>query len=388
MKKKILVTIMSTVIAFSGIIGCSNSSSETANTETSTDGSTEETSVETDTESADEDESSSSESTEAMDENAEESEESDGESEEFAGEGNVIVDRSGNEITLPSEVNSIISMAPSVTRVLLDIGLADKIVACDTYSFGSYGDELNSDIPQFDMMTPDQEQIIALGADVIFTTGMSMSGGTDVYESVRKSGACITDIPSSASLQDIEDDIDFIGTVVGETEKTDVIVSEMDSVIKEIKEIGDTISDDEKKSVLFELYTPSADNPEIYTAGNGTYINEMIEVIGATNVASSESEAWPALSEEAAIGMNPDCIITADMYTEDVVNVILGTEGWSNVNAIVNNEVYQLNSDEINQPNHHVIDAMKEMAEAIYPDKYSFTDAEDSADEDKVDDAA
>ena len=198
-------------------------------------------------------------------------------------ETDISTDRSGNPITLPEKVESIISMAPSTTRILLDLGLSENIVACDTYSFGSYGSELSADIPQFDMMTPDQEQIIALGADIIFTTGMSASQGTDVFAAVRESGACVADIPSSASLADIEEDIRFIGACVGKGEEAEAIADDMQEKIEEFSEIGSSIPEEEKKSVLFELYTPSADNPIIYTAGNGTYINEMLELIGAVN---------------------------------------------------------------------------------------------------------
>lgn len=280
-------------------------------------------------------------------------------------------DRSGNPITVPEKAESIISMAPSTTRILIDLGLAENIVACDTYSFGSYGSELTADIPQFDMMTPDQEQIIALGADIIFTTGMSASQGTDVFAAVRESGACVADIPSSASLKDIEDDILFIGACVGKSTEAEAIVDDMQEKIDAFSEIGSSIPEEEKKTVLFELYTPSADNPVIYTAGNGTYINEMLELIGAVNVAASGTDQWPALSEEAAVAADPDVILTADMYTPDVINTILTMSGWENVTAVKNQDVYQLSSDDVNQPNHHVIDAMIEMAQAVYPDKYA-----------------
>ena len=383
MKNKFLSLVLSSALVLSVLTGCSSSNSDNNQiSEMQNEEKQEDVSVDNSEETTSEENSSDS---GLQDASQDESSESNVEKSE------TVMDRSGNEIVLPDEVNSIISMAPSITRVLLDIGLGDKIIACDTYSYGSYGEELNEDIPQFDMMTPDQEQIISLGADVIFTTGMSLSGGSDVYEAVRESGVCITDIPSSASLKDIEDDISFIGMVVGESDKTDAIVSEMEDTINEIKAIAETIPEEEKKSVLFELYTPSADNPVIYTAGNGTYINEMLEVIGANNVAASTDEQWPALSEEAAIGMNPNVILTADMYTEDVINVILGMDGWSDVSAIVNGDVYQLSSDEVNQPNQHVISAMKEMAEAIYPGKYSFTesgDVEESDNAEEVDDAA
>ena len=280
-------------------------------------------------------------------------------------------DRSGNPITVPEKAESIISMAPSTTRILIDLGLAENIVACDTYSFGSYGSELTADIPQFDMMTPDQEQIIALGADIIFTTGMSASQGTDVFAAVRESGACVADIPSSASLKDIEDDILFIGACVGKSAEAEAIVDDMQEKLDTFSESGSSIPEEEKKTVLFELYTPSADNPVIYTAGNGTYINEMLELIGAVNVAAAETDQWPALSEEAAVAADPDVILTADMYTPDVINTILTMSGWENVTAVKNQDVYQLSSDDVNQPNHHVIDAMIEMAQAVYPDKYA-----------------
>ena len=294
-------------------------------------------------------------------------------------ETDVMTDRSGNAITLPEKAESIISMAPSTTRVLLDLGLADKITACDTYSFASYGSELSQDIPQFDMMTPDQEQIIALDADIIFTTGMSASQGTDVFEAVRESGACVADIPSSASLEDIEEDIRFIGACVGKGEEADAIADDMQKKIEELSEIGSSIPEEEKKSVLFELYTPSADNPLIYTAGSGTYINEMLELIGAKNIAADETDQWPALSEEAAVAADPDVILTADMYTPDVINAILNMSGWENVKAIVNSEVYQLSSDAVNQPNHHVVDAMIEMAKAVYPDRFEEALADEAA---------
>jgi iron complex transport system substrate-binding protein len=279
-------------------------------------------------------------------------------------------DRSGNEVTIPDEINSIVSMAPSTTQILIDLGLGDKIVACDTYSYASYADSLNADIPQFDMMTPDQEQIIALGADVVFTTGMSASHGDDVFASVKDAGVCVLDIPSSASLNDIMEDISFIGAATNTQENASLIISDMETAIEEFAAISATIPEEEKKTVLFELFTPSADSPTIYTCGSNTYITEMIELIGATNVAGNEESQWPALSEEACVAMDPQVILTADMYTDDVINVLLTMSGWENVSAIKEKAVYQIDNDTVNRPNHHVISAMIEMAKDIYPGYY------------------
>ena len=342
MKKKLLSMIMAVAMISTVVTGCGKKTA----TEPATGNASIEASVETSSEAA-----------------------SEASSEEVA-DGAVTKDRSGNDIVVPEEVNSIISMAPSITRVLLDLGLADKIVAVDTNSGYSYGAELSADVAQFDMMAPDQEQIIALAADVVFTSGMSASGGDDVFAAVKEAGVCVCDIPSSASLTDIQEDIRFIGSVVGLSEDAEKIVTTMQEAMAELEAIAVTIPEEEKKTVLFELYTPSADYPTIYTCGSNTYITEMVELIGAINVAGEEAEQWPALTEEAAVAMDPQVILTADMYTPDVINVLLTMSGWENVTAIKDKAVYQLDSDQVNQPNQHVVSAMIAMAKAIYPDYY------------------
>src|SRR5699024_8378576 len=98
------------------------------------------------------------------------------------------MDRSGNPITLPDQVDAIISMAPSATQTLLDLGMKDKLIAVDTYSAVYFGLE---DLPTFDMMEPDTEQMAVLGADLIFTTGMSASGGADPFKPLRDIGVCV-----------------------------------------------------------------------------------------------------------------------------------------------------------------------------------------------------
>ena len=280
-------------------------------------------------------------------------------------------DLAGNDISLPEEVNTIVAMSPSSTRLLIDLGLSDRIVACDTYSFLYYGDSLKADIPQFDMMTPDNEAIVALDPDLILTTGMSYASGDDVYAAVRESGVCIADIPSASSLAEVADSINFIGACTGTSDIAAEIVSEMNDTIDSVKAVGDTIPEDQKKSVLYMLNTPTADSPSIYSAGKGTYIDEMITDIGAVNAASSD-EQWPSLTEEAAVAADPDVILTSDTYTENVVDTILGLEGWDNVKAVADKNVYLMNySNELNQPNQHLVSAMIEMAKDIYPDVYA-----------------
>lgn len=288
-----------------------------------------------------------------------------------------VKDRSGNTIVLPKEVNTIVSMAPSTTQVLIDMGLADKIVAVDTNSKEDFASQLNADVQSFDMMNPDNEAIVALDPDIVFTSGMSSTKGDDAFQAVRDADICVADIPSSTSLKGIEKDITFIGRCVKEKDEAEDIVDDMEDEIEDIKDVAKTIKKSDRKTVLFELSLPSDDSPTIYTAGKKTYIDEMITTIGAKNATHSQ-KGWISVSEEEAVAMDPDVIITNVDYTDDPVSTSLADDGWQDVEAIVKKQVYSIDTDTSSRPNQHVVDAMIEMAKDVYPEEYAnFGDDED-----------
>lgn len=361
MKKKTLSLIMSATILAAIATGCG----KPAATEVTPNTSVEETPATTDAaETPETTEAVTVQDTEEQDENAGTSESED-----------TIMDRNGNMITLPEKTETIVSMSPSTTQILIDFGLGDSIKAVDTYSAMSFSDELPADILQFDMMEPDTESLIALAPDIVFTTGMSKAHGEDVFASVRNAGVCVADIKSSESFDDIKKDIEFIGYCTGKADEAAKINEEFQQGLDEIKASAEKIPEEEKKTILFELSTPTSDYPTIYTAGTGTYMDEAINLIGAEN-ASGDQASWVSLSEEDAIAKNPDVIISTDTYTPDVVNTLVSLSGWENVDAVKNDQVYLLSlSDEINRPNQHVLSAMLEMARDTYPGYFdSITD--------------
>ena len=273
-------------------------------------------------------------------------------------------DRAGKPITVPEEVNAIISLAPATTQILCDLGLADRIVAVDSNS-PQYAEELSEDVLQFNMMEPDLEQIMAAEADIVFVSTMSSQGGDDVFQPVRDAGVCVAEIPTSNSIEDVKKDVQFVADCVGMSAEGKALVDGMDAVIGEVSAIGENISD--QKTVLFEI-SPA---PYLYSFGTGVYLNEMIELAGAKNVLADQ-EGWLSVTEESAVAANPDVILTSDNFSnEDPVAEILGREGWQNVTAVMEGQVAYIDNAASSLPNHHIVDALVEMAKAIYPDEYA-----------------
>lgn len=278
-------------------------------------------------------------------------------------------DCAGNDITIPDDVERIVSMAPSVTQTLIDFGYADKIIACDTYSgFSALSESLNPDIPQFDMMSPDNEAIIALNPDIVFTTGMSYANDEDVYSALKSSGVCVADIPSPDSIDGIKEDLQFIADAIGASAVAKSVIEKMDDFSDSVEKISKEIS--EKKTVLYIMSVPTPDYPDVYTCGKGTYMDEIFTMIGAENVAGDIDYQWPSLSEEDIISKNPDVIIVGDTYTENPVDAIMAIDAWKDVSAIKNSEVYAIDGDSFNQPNQYVMNSAYDIAKAVYPDLY------------------
>ena len=273
-----------------------------------------------------------------------------------------MTDREGNEFTLPKKVEKIISTAPSNTEVLVELGLADKLVAIDKYSADVEG--ISEDLPKIDFRNPDAETIIGLEPDIVIASGHNKTGSVeDPFKAISEAGIPVVYIPSSDSIDGIYKDIEFIADVVNERSKGKEIVDDMKAQVEEIKAIGDTITD--KKSVYFEI-SPA---PYLSSFGKSTFLNEMIEIIGAKNIFENE-EGWISPTAEAIIDANPDVIITNAGYMENPTEEIKSRDAWENINAIKNNEVYLVDQNASSRPSQNVIKALEQMAKAVYPEHY------------------
>ena len=274
-------------------------------------------------------------------------------------------DREGNEFNVPKEVNTIISTAPSNTEILVALGLADKLVAVDKYSADVEG--ISEELTKIDFRNPDAEVIIALNPDIVIASGHNKSGDEDPFALIKEAGIPVAYIPSSYSIDGIYGDIEFIASLTDKEKEGKDLINSMKKEVEAIKTIGDTIKD--KKNVYFEIGAGSG----LYTFGNETFLNEMIETIGANNVFGEEN-SWITVTPEAVIDANPDVILVNSPGTNEAglaaVEDILSREGWDTITAVKNGDVYQIDKNSSSRASQNIIKALKEMAKAVYPDEY------------------
>ena len=141
----------------------------------------------------------------------------------------------------------------------------------------------------------------------------------------------------------------------------------MKEEVAKIKAIGDTIAD--KKKVYFEIGAGAG----LYTFGNDTFLNELIETVGATNIFGEEN-SWITVTPEAVIDANPDVILVNTPGTNEAgltaIEDVESRDGWDTITAVQNGAVYSIDNNASSRPSQNVIKALKEIAKAIYPDEY------------------
>ena len=272
-------------------------------------------------------------------------------------------DRSGNDIVLPDKIESIACLAPSATEIILSLGLADKIIASDSTSKEILQtnniDASNTVI--FDMLNPDSEKMISIKPDIVFVNTFSVFSGKNSLDSIKASGICIAVIPSSDTIKSIEDDISFLGSVLNKSDAASNIINIMDKNIEKIRAVGESIQN--KKKVYFEI----AALPNLYTFGTNVYLDDMINIIGASNI-FSDKNSWITTTEENVLFANPDIIFTSVHYMDNPTDEILSRDSWQNVNAVKNKDVYYIASGSL--PTHNIINALIMMAKYAYPNEY------------------
>ncbi|MCL2592936.1 MAG: ABC transporter substrate-binding protein [Defluviitaleaceae bacterium] len=273
----------------------------------------------------------------------------------------MFIDREGNEVEVPTNIETIISLAPSVTETLVNLGLGDRIIAIDMNSEDVAG--VPSGIPTFNMMAPDIESLVALNPDLIFSSSINRVGGEDPFSQVFDAGIAITAIPTSASIESIKEDIRFIGLVTNTETRAEEIVANFEREIEEILQIVDGAG--QGITVYFEI----SPHPWLFSFGSGVFLNELIEMLGATNILNDQEE-WIPVSEEIIIERNPDIIFTNVSYIDNAVEEILSRDAWGILSAVENGNVHLVSVNTSSRSNENVVVALREMAMAMFPERF------------------
>ena len=270
--------------------------------------------------------------------------------------------KSGDKAIIPGPINRVVSAAPSNTEIITDLGQAHKLVAIDRHSANVGG--IPEGLVRLDFFYPDAEVILNLKPDIIIASGHNATGsGQDPFRLLREMGIRVVYISMSRSIDEIYGDIALIADLLQVQENGETLIRLMKAQIADISQ--KTAQIETKRTAYFEISAA----PEMMTFGKDSYINDMITVIGARNI--FENDHWLVQpGAESVINRNPDVILTNVNYIDNPIDEIKNRPGFNHINAVINNRIYQIDTDSSVRPSARIVFALRQMAQAVYPELY------------------
>lgn len=270
-----------------------------------------------------------------------------------------IVDGMGNTLILDKPAERIIVLVPSVLEIFAGLDAMDKIVEVDNWSVQS-GDPLAEGFEGAgDSNGINFETITKINPDLIILVGFSLN---EDHKKLADLGYNIY-FNNSTSLASTYTEIENIGKIVGMEEKGKKLSSDLQAEVAEIKDKLKDVDEKEKPSVFYMVW-----NDPIMSAGENTFINELIETAGGINIVAKDGLSdWPEYSIEKLIKNNPDIMIAPFSLAPDA-SVILDDPRFSSINAITDKKVYLIPDNPISRPNQNVIKGLKMLSKAFHPD--------------------
>jgi len=285
-------------------------------------------------------------------------------------EGITITDSQGYKTTLKTVPNRIISIAPSVTPILFEIGVGEKVVGLTDYDDSPY--DFSAWFAAGNMTsvggfsTPNIETILSLQPDVIFTTDINDA----MIPNMRELGLNVIVI-GPKNIDEIYQTIKLIGKATGTENNADVLVNKLTNQINTVIATINAAGITKKPTVYYEVWYSNAG---FMTIGSSSWMNDVIDKAGGTNLFSNVAQNYPTTNAEVIITKNPDVILLpTDMGGAPAygsVNQVKNRPGWSTINAVKNDHIYVLDSVLLNQPGIRVADQVQTIAACLYPDLF------------------
>lgn len=269
-----------------------------------------------------------------------------------------VTDDNDKEITFDKIPETVVSLQPSNTEILFALGVGDKVIGATDYD--NYPEEAKDVERVSDSVTINAEKILALKPDAIIAYS---NGDPAALKPLEDAGIPVFVIKSAGNFDDVYGDINQIAEVMGVTEKAEDLITDIKTQIKDVED--KVASVDTKKETYFEI-SPS---PELYTAGAGTFQQEILASAGIENI-FADQKGWPKISEEEVIKRNPPTIITTVGYVEKPVDEIKARKGWGKITAVKENKVYKLNEDVMSRPGPRIGEAVELAAKTVYPELF------------------
>nr|WP_211277049.1 PGF-CTERM-anchored ABC transporter substrate-binding protein [Halorubrum ezzemoulense] len=256
-----------------------------------------------------------------------------------------VTDATGTEITINEQPDRITTTNPSAAQTLWELGAQDRVVGVTEFAGYLNGTASKTNVSaEFGVSV---EKVVATNPDLVLAPNASAGQVADL----RAQNLTVYHFPAATDVGDIAAKTERTGRLVGNCETAAEVNTEMNQTVENVE------------NQTAELDRPDALYPlgGGYVAADNTFINEIMQIGGTTNVAASEADGYPQLSDEVILQTNPELIVVTDSEAS-----ILERQPYASTNAGENGNYVVLNNNYLNQPApRSVIESTKTLANGV-----------------------
>lgn len=263
-----------------------------------------------------------------------------------------ITDDLNKKIKLPAQVDRAVSLAPNLTEIVFAVGAGDKLVGVTSYC--DYPLEAQKIRRVGDTMNPNIENIIALKPQIVL---VSTASQIETFTKTLNEQNIHVFVTNPNSLDDIYKSIFQIGEIFSREDTARQIVDELKRRVAEVEARTSTAK---AEKVFLQISKES-----IFTIGKDSFITDLIRRAGGVSVTGDISTAYPKISKETALALNPGAIILSDSEDNREPNDV-----FKDSSAVKNGKVFRINADLISRPGPRIVDGLEQMARALHPESF------------------
>ncbi len=267
-----------------------------------------------------------------------------------------VTDFQGRATTIAKRPERIVSIGPSNTEFLFALGAGDRVVGVDDFS----------DVPaqaatkeKVGGVKVNVEKVVSLRPDLVVS--VKFSDGT--IERLATAGAPVLVIDPQ-SLDDVYRTSVVLGTAVGADGQK--LASDIAVRVDAVR--AKTASATSRPRVYHEV--DASDPSKLFTVGPGSFIAQIVDIAGGTNIAARAGSAYPQLSPEEIVRLDPEVIVLADADYGVTAEQVAARQGWSGIAAVRTKRIVPISDSLVSRPGPRVADAVEAYAKILHPELF------------------
>lgn len=267
-----------------------------------------------------------------------------------------VTDYLGREVTLEHAPERVVALLASHTEAVAALDALDLLVAVDDYSdWPAAAAALPSAGNGYQ---PNIEAILQLQPDLVLVDQFS---GT---EQILTDLGLTVYAGSPQSYGDIFNFNEQLGLLLDRQQQAAQLNQQLQTQIQELQLQTAALP---LVSVFIEL------DPTPFSAGPGSYIGTLLELLGGTNILPASLGDWPQVEPEFIINADPTVILLLDAPYGETAARVAARPGWAMLQAVTGGRVEELPEDQVNalsRPGPRVAYAAAILAQRLHPDAF------------------